>query len=100
MKTLPLTLAALLATTLLASPAAHAQPYTGAVSGITSQNPFETPNIPQPKSPDKTLDIKQFGAAGDGKTNDTPAINKAIQQLSSSGGGSIHFPKGKYLAAS
>lgn len=37
-------------------------------------------------------DVRAFGAAGDGKTDDTEAILKAV----SSGGGSVRFPKGIY----
>src|SRR5690348_7387558 len=47
-----------------------------------------------------TLDVRQHGATGDGKTNDTAAINRAIQAASASGGGTVHFPPGAYLAYS
>src|SRR5579864_3438208 len=47
-----------------------------------------------------TLDVRQHGAAADGKTNDTAAINRAIQAASASGGGTVHFPAGAYLAYS
>jgi hypothetical protein len=61
---------------------------------------FSPPNIPLPSFPDKTVEVKSFGATGDGKTNDTPAINKAIEELASQGGGTLHFPAGKYMVAS
>jgi polygalacturonase len=61
---------------------------------------FNPPKIQTPTFPDKTYDVKEFGATGDGKTNDTPAINKAINQAISEGGGTIKFPAGKYMAAS
>src|SRR6185437_4259116 len=47
-----------------------------------------------------TLDVRQHGAAADGKTNDTAAINRAIEAASASGGGSVRFPAGTYLAYS
>ena len=44
--------------------------------------------------------VTDFGAKGDGKTNDTPAINAAISSVASKGGGCIVFPKGTYLSYS
>jgi len=44
----------------------------------------------------KTYNIKDFGAVGDGKTIDSPAINKAIAQAAKDGGGTIYIPAGKY----
>ena len=45
-------------------------------------------------------DVKMFGAAGDGKTIDTPAINRAIEAAAAAGGGTIRFPAGNYLCYS
>ena len=47
-----------------------------------------------------TLDVRQHGATGDGKTNDTAAINRALEAASASGGGTVRFPAGAYLAYS
>jgi polygalacturonase len=47
-----------------------------------------------------SFNIKQYGAAGDGKTLDSPAINKAIAAASKAGGGTVHFPAGTYLSGS
>lgn len=44
----------------------------------------------------KTYNIKDFGAVGDGKTIDSPAINKAIAQAAKDGGGTVYIPAGKY----
>lgn len=44
--------------------------------------------------------VTDFGARGDGMTNDTPAINSAIEAAASNGGGSVIFPKGVYLSYS
>lgn len=46
------------------------------------------------------FDVRQFGAAGDGTTIDTPAINKAIDAAAAEGGGTVHFPAGNYLCYS
>jgi polygalacturonase len=45
-------------------------------------------------------DVKAFGAAGDGKTLDTDAINKAIEAAAAKGGGTVYFPAGTYLSFS
>ncbi|MGD0619080.1 MAG: glycoside hydrolase family 28 protein [Bryobacteraceae bacterium] len=47
-----------------------------------------------------TFDVRSFGAAGDGKSLDTEAINKAIANVAASGGGTILFPAGSYLSYS
>jgi polygalacturonase len=47
-----------------------------------------------------TYDVKAFGARGDGKTLDTPAVNKAIEAAALAGGGTVHFPAGTYLCFS
>jgi polygalacturonase len=46
------------------------------------------------------LDVKAFGATGDGKTLDTVAINKAIDAAAAAGGGTVRFPAGDYLSYS
>jgi polygalacturonase len=45
-------------------------------------------------------DVKAFGAKGDGKTVDSPAINKAIEAAAAAGGGTVRFPAGAYLSFS
>src|SRR5581483_11484734 len=45
-------------------------------------------------------DVRAFGAAGDGKALDTPAINRAIEEAANSGGGTAYFPAGNYLCYS
>lgn len=42
--------------------------------------------------------IKDFGAVGDGVTLDSKAINKAIEEAASKGGGDIIFPAGNFLS--
>lgn len=42
-------------------------------------------------------DVQTFGATGDGKSVDTPAINRAIEHLASNGGGTLVFPAGTYV---
>jgi polygalacturonase len=46
------------------------------------------------------LSVRAFGAKGDGKAVDTPAINHAIEAAASAGGGTVHFPAGQYVCFS
>jgi polygalacturonase len=46
------------------------------------------------------FDLRTFGAKGDGKTLDTPAINRAIEAAATAGGGTIRFSAGNYLSHS
>jgi len=45
-------------------------------------------------------DVRAFGAKGDAKNLDSPAINKAIEAAASAGGGTVIFPAGTYLSVS
>ncbi|HEX8425192.1 rhamnogalacturonidase [Hymenobacter sp.] len=42
--------------------------------------------------------IRQYGALGDGKTLDSPAINAAIAAAVKAGGGMVYLPAGNYLS--
>lgn len=42
------------------------------------------------------VSVTDFGATGDGITNDAPAINLALQALKTEGGGTCFFPNGTY----
>src|SRR4030042_6133962 len=44
------------------------------------------------------FDVRDYGAAGDGETLDTPAIQKAIDACATAGGGQVLLPPGKYLS--
>ena len=45
-------------------------------------------------------DVRSFGAKGDGVSNDTAAINAAIEAAASSAGGTVIFPAGVYACYS
>lgn len=45
----------------------------------------------------KTYNIKQYGAIADGKTNNTAAIQKAVDEASANGGGRVLVPAGKFV---
>ena len=46
------------------------------------------------------FDVRAFGATGDGKTVDSPAINKAIEAAAAAGGGTVVFPSGHLFSFS
>jgi polygalacturonase len=46
------------------------------------------------------FDVRAFGAAGDGKTKDTVAFQKALDQAAAAGGGEVAVPAGEYLIGS
>jgi polygalacturonase len=51
----------------------------------------------EPSANKDLFDVRAYGAIGDGKTVDTPAINKAIEAVAAGGGGTLFFPAGTYL---
>jgi polygalacturonase len=44
--------------------------------------------------------VRSYGATGDGKTLDSPAINQAIEACAAAGGGTVQVPPGTYLSGS
>jgi polygalacturonase len=46
------------------------------------------------------FDVRTYGAKGDGKTLDTAAVNRAIDEAVAAGGGLVVFPAGSYLCFS
>lgn len=49
---------------------------------------------------DGVFNVRDYGATGDGKTLDSPAINKAIEAAVAAGGGTVRLPAGTYLSGS
>ena len=46
------------------------------------------------------FNVRAYGATGDGKTLDSPAINQAIAAAAAAGGGTVLVPAGTYLSGS
>lgn len=49
---------------------------------------------------DLFYNVKEYGAKGDGKTLDSPAIDKTIEAAAQAGGGTVFLPAGTYLCGS
>jgi hypothetical protein len=45
------------------------------------------------------LNVRQFGAAGDGQTDDTAAFQRALDAAGQAGGGIVYAPRGNYFFA-
>jgi len=58
--------------------------------------PYNKNAYPYPNQP-WYLDVRDWGAKGDGSTNDTQAIQSALDAVESYGGGVLYFPPGVYL---
>jgi hypothetical protein len=43
--------------------------------------------------------VRDFGAKGDGKSDDTAAFQKALEAAAQAGGGTVHAPRGNYFFA-
>src|SRR5206468_5454678 len=63
-------------------------------------DPCNPPDFPLPQFKSASFSVRDFGATGNGRDNDTAAINRAIEKCSASGGGDVLFPRGTYVAAS
>ncbi|PIF70976.1 glycoside hydrolase family 28 protein [Flavobacterium sp. 2] len=72
------------------------------INNVTEADPWKRmeltiKSIPETHFPDKTYNIKDFGAVADAKTSNTLVFEKAIKACASNGGGKVLVPNGKYL---
>ena len=73
--------------------ATGAQGPTGPAGPAGSGNSTSNSNI-------IVVNVKDFGARGDGNNNDTTAIQNAIDAVSKLGGGTVHIPSGIFMIQS
>jgi len=59
--------------------------------------PFDMPQFKRPVFPDRTFNIREYGAVEGGKVKNTRAINRAIVAANEAGGGRVVIPKGTWL---
>lgn len=71
-----------------------------AVVGLGTRAPARAPTPVASGDVPIIFNVRDFGAKGDGKTLDTPAINQAIAAAEEVGGGTVHLPAGIYLCYS
>jgi polygalacturonase len=73
--------------------------YAGAALPALSLSAFAKSN-PTTAAAAGVFDVRKYGAQGDGKAVDTPAVNRAIEAAAAAGGGLVLFPAGTYLCFS
>jgi polygalacturonase len=78
--------------------AAAVLPAASFAASAQNDAPSAAPSLAIP--PVGIFEVRAFGAAGDGKTLDTLAINRAIDAAAAAGGGVVLFPPGQYLCFS
>ncbi|MCA1222295.1 glycoside hydrolase family 55 protein [Streptomyces sp. 8L] len=72
-----------------ASPFTHPQiPYVGRSGARAGKRELPSPEV--------VADVRDFGARGDGATDDAPALNRALAAAGARGGGAVLVPPGRY----
>ena len=59
--------------------------------------PFAMPQFRRPVFPDRSFDIRDYGAVEGGQVKNTRALRKAIKAVNKAGGGRVLIPKGTWL---
>lgn len=62
--------------------------------------PIKIKQAELPRIPDLTVDVRDYGAVGDGLTLSTEAIQRAIDDVAAKGGGHVVVPAGIWLVTS
>src|SRR2546429_2196242 len=68
----------------------------------TAGGPAWSQATPSPSAANhgRVFNVRDYGATGDGTTNDAPAVDRAIAAANGARGGTVAFPAGTYLAGS
>jgi polygalacturonase len=85
---------------LLAVPALSLLPAIAVAEQTSPPKPGKQNATTPDSRPKLVLNIRDFGATGDGVTKDTAAIQQAIDRCSVFGGGDVLVPAGNYLTGS
>lgn len=59
--------------------------------------PFDMPQLKRPEFPDRTFNIRDYGAKAEEGFKNTEAIAKTIKACSEAGGGIVLIPSGEWL---
>ena len=70
------------------------------VAAVSSPMLANAATGPAAAAPTATFNVKNYGAKGDGSTNDAAAITKAVNAANAAGGGTVEFPSGTYKVGS
>ncbi|MGW1976295.1 glycosyl hydrolase family 28 protein [Streptomyces sp. NPDC001889] len=76
------------------APAGASAPVDGSRPPAASPRGGDLVTVPPPVAAE--FDVRDYGAVGNGSTNDTGAINRAITAANSAGGGTVRFTSGTY----
>src|SRR6266850_5583860 len=75
---------------------------TAGIAAVGGSGPstldHRTPSSSSPRAPGAALDVRDFGAVGDGRTSDTRAIQRAIDAGQRLGGAIVQLPAGVWLS--
>ncbi|MFC0215803.1 glycoside hydrolase family 28 protein [Paenibacillus chartarius] len=63
----------------------------------TTENHWTMPEVQLPEIPNRSVRITDFGAVGDGRTDNTEAFRRAIEACTQAGGGKVVIPPGLWL---
>lgn len=66
-------------------------------AGLAAAQPLAADAAPRHMSGGQTLNVLDFGAKGDAKTDNTAAFQKALDSANELGGGTVFAPLGQYL---
>ena len=69
------------------------------IDGLTRSAAFAMPRISLPQFADRTFSVLDYGADPTGVALSTDAIQRAIDECSAAGGGTVVIPEGIYLTA-
>src|SRR5436190_766324 len=70
---------------------------SGGAAGNDPCGASNAATVPLPAIPAGSFDVTSYGAVGDGKTNNTSAIQAALNAASTAGGGTVTIPSGTFL---
>ena len=69
------------------------------IDALTHSASFEMPEVAVPSFPDRTFNVLEFGADPSGSALSTEAIQKAIDECTAAGGGTVIIPAGIFSTA-